>query len=1239
MSFRFTDLFSSNRRSGKETRRRQSAALSCRALRTVERLEERCLLAVTASFSPAGGLLTVNGDNFDNNIEISRAANGQILVNDGEVAIVGGIPTINNTQVILASGLDGNDSIVLNEFQGALPAATILGGDGNDTLIGGAGKDTILGGADNDLIRGGTNEDRLFGGSGNDTILGDRGNDTVQGQSGIDLLIWNNGDGSDTMEGGADNDFVQVNGANGAGDDFSIDPNGDRVRFQRNNLGLFQLDIGTTENLDVNGQGGGDVIAGSTGLNSLIELDLDGGEGNDLLIGGDGVDVLRGGAGNDTLIGGKGNDIKLGEQGDDLLVWNNGDGSDLMEGGDDRDTVQVNGANGAGDDFSIDPNGNRVLFQRNNLGLFQLNIGTAEDLDVNGQGGSDTIAGSVGLNGLIELDLDGGEGNDLLIGGDGVDVLRGGAGNDTLIGGKGNDVKLGEQGDDLFVWNNGDGSDLMEGGDDRDTVQVNGANGAGDNFSIDPNGDRVRFQRNNLGLFTLDIGTTEDLDVNGQGGGDVIAGSVGLNGLIELDLDGGEGNDLLIGGDGVDVLRGGAGNDTLIGGKGNDIKLGEQGDDLLVWNNGDGSDLMEGGDDRDTVQVNGADGAGDDFSVTPNGSRVRLQRNNLGLFQLDIGAVEELDVNSQGGDDVIAGSVGLNGLIELDFDGGQDNDLLVGGDGVDVLRGGAGNDTLIGGKGNDVKLGEQGDDLLVWNNGDGSDFLEGGDDDDTVQVNGADGAGDDFSIDPNGNRVLFQRNNLGLFQLNIGTTEDLDVNGQGGSDTIAGSVGLGGLIELDLDGGEGNDLLIGGDGVDTLRGGAGNDTLIGNKGNDVKLGEQGDDLLIWNNGDGSDFLEGGADNDTVQVNGADGVRDDFSVTPNGNRVRLQRTILDAFQLDIGTTETLDVNAQGGDDHIAGSLGLSGLIEIEYRGGEDDDSLIGSDSNDRFYYSGTTGSDTIVSFTAGPGVGDVIVLSGYGSAFDSFSDVLAASVQIGLNTQINLGSGNLITLVFVAKSSLSADDFLFNSADFDGDNDVDGADFLAWQRGFGATSGATPGDGDANSDGAVDATDLSAWKEQIGNGVAPLASSLSLVDKSSSTSPSAPVDSNLDSSLISLTSPTEIIDAALMALGNGAGLPLVARGKASRDVILGSRGNNVQLGSDRNDYIRDGGGNNLLYGRYGHDIIFDDMGNDRIFGSRGNDIVFDGNGNDYLDSGAGFDIHLGDAGTDSGISGEVNSSIS
>lgn len=54
-----------------------------------------------------------------------------------------------------------------------------------------------------------------------------------------------------------------------------------------------------------------------------------------------------------------------------------------------------------------------------------------------------------------------------------------------------------------------------------------------------------------------------------------------------------------------------------------------------------------------------------------------------------------------------------------------------------------------------------------------------------------------------------------------------------------------------------------------------------------------------------------------------------------------------------------------------------------------------------------------------------------------------------------------------------------NADFDDDGDIDGRDFLAWQRGFGITSGALREQGDANNDGAVDAADLSFWSDQYG----------------------------------------------------------------------------------------------------------------------------------------------------------------
>lgn len=67
------------------------------------------------------------------------------------------------------------------------------------------------------------------------------------------------------------------------------------------------------------------------------------------------------------------------------------------------------------------------------------------------------------------------------------------------------------------------------------------------------------------------------------------------------------------------------------------------------------------------------------------------------------------------------------------------------------------------------------------------------------------------------------------------------------------------------------------------------------------------------------------------------------------------------------------------------------------------------------------------------------------------------------------------------------------ADFDGDGDVDGADFLAWQRGLGTTGNATAQQGDSDGDMDVDAADLANWRSQFsgGGGVAAVPEPTSL----------------------------------------------------------------------------------------------------------------------------------------------------
>ncbi len=54
-----------------------------------------------------------------------------------------------------------------------------------------------------------------------------------------------------------------------------------------------------------------------------------------------------------------------------------------------------------------------------------------------------------------------------------------------------------------------------------------------------------------------------------------------------------------------------------------------------------------------------------------------------------------------------------------------------------------------------------------------------------------------------------------------------------------------------------------------------------------------------------------------------------------------------------------------------------------------------------------------------------------------------------------------------------------SADFDSDVDIDGEDFLEWQRGNGTLGSGTLATGDANSDTNVDDQDLSVWQGQYG----------------------------------------------------------------------------------------------------------------------------------------------------------------
>ena len=141
-------------------------------------------MAITGSFLLGSKLLSVFGDNLDNNITMTRDAAGNILVNGGAVRIVGGTPTVANTSLIQVFGQGGNDTITVNEANGALPAANLFGGAGNDVLTGGSGNDMLFGQSGNDTLLGKGGSDLLFGGDGNDTLTGGDGDDQMFGEAG-----------------------------------------------------------------------------------------------------------------------------------------------------------------------------------------------------------------------------------------------------------------------------------------------------------------------------------------------------------------------------------------------------------------------------------------------------------------------------------------------------------------------------------------------------------------------------------------------------------------------------------------------------------------------------------------------------------------------------------------------------------------------------------------------------------------------------------------------------------------------------------------------------------------------------------------------------------------------------------------------------------------------------------------------------------------------------------------------
>jgi Ca2+-binding RTX toxin-like protein len=701
------------------------------------------------------------------------------------------------------------------------------------------------------------------------------------------------------------------------------------VRFDRVTPAPFSIDIGTTENLVVNANGGNDIITAGNGLSSLIQLTIDGGTGDDTITGGDGNDLLLGGDGNDIIAGGRGTDTAFLGAGDDVFIWNPGDGNDVVEGQAGTDTLQFNGANIA-ENFDISANGGRVQFTRN-IANITMDVNDTEVINIRALGGADNVT----INSLVGTDVT--QVN--------VDLAATGGGGD---GSSDKIVAIGTGGKDVVTFADGGTSFTVTGLSAQMTV--NAGEGANDTFVL-----------------------------NTLGGNDSIDASALAAGQVKLTIDAGDGNDTIIGSRGDDLLVGGNGNDVVTGGQGNDVAILGAGDDRFIWNPGDGSDVVEGGDGVDKLEFNGAN-IGENVDIVANGGRVLFLR-DVANITMDLNDVENIQFKALGGaDNIVVGDLTGTDVTQVGIDlaaagtttgdgqadrvtvngtAGADaikvasagggitvsglaakvtilraegaNDTLVvngqagddridasalkagqvqlainGGLGVDTIIGSAGNDLITGGDGNDVALMGAGDDVFVWNPGDDNDIIEGQGGVDTMQFNGAN-ISERIDIAANGGRVRFFRN-VANVTMDLNDTETINFRALGGADQI---------VVNDLSGTDVKNVNI-----DLGAAGGGGDG-------------QADQIIInATNGD-----------DVISITNVGGV-----VTVSGLATQVTITNFEA------ANDQIIINGLAGNDVIEAS-GLGTAMQLVANGGDGDDVLIGSAGND--VLNGGAGDDVLL----------------------------------------------------------------------------------------------------------------------------------------------------------------------------------------------------------------------------------------------------------------------------------------
>lgn len=666
------------------------------------------------------------------------------------------------------------------------------------------------------------------------------------------------------------------------------------------------------------------------------------------------------------------------------------------------------------------------------------------------------------------------------------------------------------------------------------------------------------------------IANTNEIDIFGQSGDDTITVDECHGPMPAVHIFGGDGNDRITGGSGADLLFGQAGNDVIKGGGGNDLLFGgigndtldggsgdnqlfgQAGDDLMIWNPGGGTNLFEGGDGNDTAQINGSN-ASETFTITANGTRVRLDGTGVAPFSLDIGTTENLVVHAGDGDDVITAGNGLGSLISLTLDGGAGNDTITGGDGNDTITGGSGNDIVNGGRGNDVAQLGSGDDTFTWNPGDGSDTVEGGSGNDKLLFNGAN-INETINISANGGRVRFTRD-IANITMDLDSIEQIEFDARGGADNIiVGDLSGTGVKQVIVDLGA------------------------------VPGGTQGDgaaDTVTVNATGGNEKIQVTAGGTTVTVTGLPEVVTIANAEAANDRLVIQalggNDVIDASAL---TAIGLTVDGGAGNDTITGSQGADTLI-----GGDGNDKVTGGRGNDVAFLG--AGDDT---FIWNPGDGSDTVDGGTGTDSLAFN---GSNVAENMSISANGSRALLARDVGAITMDLNGIEHVQIAA-------AGGADNITVQdlTGTGVTQVAidlSAGPGSQDGDGATDRVTVNGSAGDDNIKVVTSGGSI-VVNGLAAQVTIAHADAG-DVLAVNGQAGNDIIDASAIKAGQLVSLNI--NGGDGNDSITGSAGNDVVNGGRGNDVANLGAGDDTFLWNPGD-------GSDTVEGGKGTDtLAFNG----------------------------------